>query len=1292
MKKNKPWQTMWRVCATLFALLWMSQVLYAVDVSVTVDKPMKDGVVEISLGQSVQLTAHAPSDKIRWQSRKNGTQKYIAMKDDAGNYIVENPLVVTPVESTDYRIMYIDDTGSYFSEPPITIIVVAPRDLIISANKTKLSLGEDVTLTAETESDVLLGRVRWQKQVGNGNFEDMHEVTGAPVIGQTVTDIPQAGGTCYRAIGLKASGEEVISEPVCVTSEYTCSTNSAYVIFTDDFGKLDSETARNSNQYVGKDYTYVGGCGMLQAEGTYAVMANARYGGCNDGIASGCDCDKANDIWFRDIYDHTQSGVDTDGKYGGMLLVNADKQLVYSRKVSLPCANTNLIFSAWFATASNKATASVRFFVMDSDGKEIKEATLELEGDDIAFSKGWVKGETSFYTGSETEFTVEIHSYNAGGQGNDFLIDDISFGVCSPQIGLYAESASDQVEIDAVNNMVQGPCDEPVTLQVKTSMVDVIYDDPQYLWFIKDADDAAFRHLESNNNLTTLPTTVTPYTQYYVVTAATPDDAKNYLEGKFTCTPVAVSNTITVLCTPNLEVTLQSRKCSDIVLKGTAYDAPQDFYFWWEKSTDGINWQKIPRAAKTDTLHYALSEPLYFRINSEYTPSDPTEKLDVKALTLKANPDKGISGSLVQLIATATNLNMDGALYQWYRYEDEVDATTGSNWWFMTGTTDATLEHNIDRPVDRIKVTADGCEDEVEIKEVAFDIEPIDRKCNDIYLQPIATLGGEPIAFKWQRSTDGSTWSDVKSSDLRVEYDESLKDDVTIITITEKSIFRLAEIDAAGNETGLYSLVHPFPDEDAEGNLQYTYYTVKTLELTATPTVIKPGDEVTLTLTAKGFEATTAAQWFVVKGDNDEEFTPSSSTEHIIASLSETTTYKVIWDLCEATATVNVIQPASVAFMSRDCNTITMQATVDDTYGEFFWETSKDGIEWEKLAGKENQTSINVTITETTYFRVNNALDMPSDASYANDVHSITLEVNKEEINRDEQVTLTATADFSSNFAIKWYQNGEEIDNTANPYSPTLQTDATFYVELEGCESESVSINVIQPASVEFVSRVCNEITLSATVEEGVSYKWQKSKDGNTWTDMSETGSPITVTITENTKFRVKTDDVESEPTDIIELWGVTLSVDKNSVILGEEVNVTATSSSSEPIVWYENNQPLDFDGDVYTVKPYGPTSFQVTQGGCPSKTVTVTDVVWPTVFTPMLSDGFNDDFIQGMDPAVALKVYDRYGNLVIETTDGWDGKDAKGNYAMPGVYYYVATLSNGDVQKGNVELLNEKK
>lgn len=820
-------------------------------------------------------------------------------------------------------------------------------------------------------------------------------------------------------------------------------------------------------------------------------------------------------------------------------------------------------------------------------------------------------------------------------------------------------------------------------------MVDVMgYDDPQYLWFIKDADDAAFRHLENNKNQTSLPTAITPYTQYYVVTAATPDDAKNYLEGKFTCTPVAVSNTITVLCTPNLEITLQSRKCNDIVLKGTAYDAPNDFYFWWEKSTDGINWQKIPRAAKTDTLHYALSEPLYFRINSEYTPSKATEKLDVKALTLKANPDKGISGSLVQLIATATNLNMDGALYKWYRYEDQENPDTKNHWWAIAGTTDPALEHTIDRPVDRILVTADGCEDEVEIKEITFDIEPIDRKCNDIYLQPIATLGGEPIAFKWQRSADGSTWSDVKSSDLRVEYDESLKDDVTIITITEKSIFRLAEIDAAGNETGLYSLVHPFPDEDAEGNLQYTYYTVKTLALTASPTVIKPGDEVTLTLTAKGFEATTAAQWY----KDGEKIDP------IVApiTLDQSATFEVKWEECSATADVTVITPPTVALSERMCNQVAFKATLTPGYGNYWWETATTANgPWTKLTNFDNKEAILISITENTFVRVNNSYNIPSNAVQSGDLWYINLTADKSTVNRGESVLLSYTTNMLTNSDTYWYQDDMLMANTAKTYNPLLFYDASFYVDLDGCISNTVNVTVIQPASVAFVSRNCNDITLQATVAEGVAFTWQKMVEGGSWVAMTETGATITVTITEPTQFRVVTAQVESEPTELIPIYSIALSMDKQSVIMGEEVTITATSSnidSSYPIAWYKDEQPVDNEGDTYTDKPYVPAKYTAVQAGCPAQAVTLVEVLWPTVFTPMLADGFNDDFVVGMEPKVALKIYDRYGNLVIETTDGWDGKDAKGNYAMPGVYYYVATLSNGDVQKGNVELLNEKK
>lgn len=1180
----------------------------------------------------------------------------------------------------------------------------------IMSTSTTVALGTPVTLTAFSALTQDLSAVKWEKRSNSATFSPLMDASGAQLTGASVTDVPEAGESCYRAYFLDDQGTSMYSNEVCVSSEYKCATNSAqHNLFIEDFGDLSYETDRDNGGYGGNVeyintsiYQYVGDCKPLKAEGTYALMTNPKYAGYGfdgrgnseekDGVMQNPDaCNNINteELWFRDLYDHTRGGL-SDGEWGAMLMVNAanlngvSEQLVYSRKVDMPCTNTNMIFSAWFANASTKTDAkiSMKFVVKDENGNRIDAAELEVK--DIDFNAGWVKGETSFNSGNNTQLTVEIYNCSSGGMGNDFMVDDISFSICAPEVTLSASSTSNKVVVDTEESLVQGPCGDPVTLSLSTGMAEILFDNPQYIWYVKGAGDDDFKLKNYYDNRSAIvDTVITAGTEVYAVVTATEMDKLAYIDGQLSaCAPVGISNTFTLMCMPELSIMPYNRSCNKIPLKAEITNGSVDFK--WQISYDGNNWQDIDREISQDTINYFITQDSYFRIKAvdprlSSVVSDPTEKYDYKELSLTATPNRGFYGDEIKLNVTHKNIENDNGLYfDWYK----VTAGDGSDVYTNLGSTNVEVKDYIleDREA-KIVVAASGCEAETIVKQIEIGVEPMDRVCNDIILMPIAILGNdEPLPYKWQRSFDGTTWEDVPASEVKAVEDENMPGTVSI-SITQKTMFRIAEVDASGNETGIYS------NED-----QIQEYEYKKLELTANPTSIEEGEDSKLTLVYENFDPTTAATWYEVTSEGDVEFSPTAFPEHEITSLTKTTDYKVVWDGCEATATVNVIQPASVAFMSRDCNEITMQATVDDTYGEFFWETSKDGIEWETLAGKENQTSINVTITETTYFRVNNALDMPSDASYANDVHSITLEVDKEEIKRDEQVTLTATADFSSNFDIKWYQNGEVIENTTNPYSPTLQTDATFYVELEGCESESVSINVIQPASVAFVSRECNEITLKATVEEGVSYKWQKSKDANTWTDMSETGSPITVTITENTKFRVKTDDVESEPTDIIELWGVILTIDKESIILGEEVTISAdTDNSSEDIIWFENNEEIDNSGNSYTVKPLSGATYKVTQGGCPSNEVTLNSVVWPTVFTPMLVDGFNDDFLIGMSPAIALKIYDRYGNLIIETTDGWDGRYADGKYAMPNVYYYVATLPNGEIVKGNVELLDEK-
>lgn len=75
-----------------------------------------------------------------------------------------------------------------------------------------------------------------------------------------------------------------------------------------------------------------------------------------------------------------------------------------------------------------------------------------------------------------------------------------------------------------------------------------------------------------------------------------------------------------------------------------------------------------------------------------------------------------------------------------------------------------------------------------------------------------------------------------------------------------------------------------------------------------------------------------------------------------------------------------------------------------------------------------------------------------------------------------------------------------------------------------------------------------------------------------------------------------------------------------------------------------------------------------------------------PTAFTPYTQDGKNDVFM----PDYELYVYDRYGNLISHSMNGWDGT-YNGKMADPGVYIYVLLDPEGDNRKGTVELYKIK-
>ncbi len=948
--------------------------------------------------------------------------------------------------------------------------------LSISASETTVDLGTPVTFTAVSMGQIDFNAIKWEKNSNGEGYVPLTNDEGVQLTGETIIDKPEVGVICYRAV-TQIEGAEVYSNEVCVSSEYKCATNSAqHNLFIEDFGTLPSETARSSGSvdYINTSiYTFVDNCKPLKNEGTYAIMTNPKFAGYGDlGVEDNSCSPDMNNLWFRNLNDHTFGGL-KNGKWGGMLMVNAanlggsNEQLVYSRTVEMPCQNTNMIFSAWFANAANplrvSAKISMKFVVRDQNDNIIESATLQI--DEIKPEDGWVKGETSFNSGNNEKLTVEIYNCIDGGSGNDFMVDDISFSICTPQVTLLPEPSSNEVKIE--DDLVSGPCRESITLNVQTSMIDAIFDTPHYMWFMKDVSSTDFTHLSNNDNQTSLRTAIAPYTQYYVAVTANAEDARNYLEGKLSvCSPVAISNVVTLLCTPNLVAEVTARKCEKVYLSATIFDAPDTFNFWWEESIDGENWAQIPSSNGKYTMEYTLKKPTYFRINSEFLPSASTGLQELTGVSLESSVELGVLGTLVTFTASTTNLPMEGSMYKWYKSTSDPASETG--WEEIKSSLEPVLEYTIQNSVESIKVLAGACDATVTIKKLDFFMQPITQECNDVILKPISIIGEDEIVeYKWQ-------------------------------------------------------------------------------------------------------------------------YLPASADEW--ADLP---------------------------------NTLIQEVDVQDENGEMI------------------EGCVKIRITEDTEFRLVGI--------------------------------------------------GEYGELVSDPNQGT-----SSYKFNDNCmDVPWIDEDIVYPATIGSTYRECNNIILYAGVQEGISFNWQKSTDGENWEDMLDNTNPLKVLITEPTMFRVKTSqEVVSASTGLIDLMEIKLTIDKESIILGDEVTITSSSTNidpSEPITWFENDVQLDITGDSYVSKPLVPTKYTAIQASCVAEVVTLAEIIWPTVFTPMVIDGFNDDFVVGMEPNVALKIYDRYGNLVVETTDGWDGKDAKGNYVMPNVYFYVATLANGDVIKGNVELLNEK-
>ena len=278
----------------------------------------------------------------------------------------------------------------------------------------------------------------------------------------------------------------------------------------------------------------------------------------------------------------------------------------------------------------------------------------------------------------------------------------------------------------------------------------------------------------------------------------------------------------------------------------------------------------------------------------------------------------------------------------------------------------------------------------------------------------------------------------------------------------------------------------------------------------------------------------------------------------------------------------------------------------------------------------------------------------------------------------------------------------DEINSASNNYCEAT-TELTVKVK-----DNAKKINILAKDTA--VCSINNLILLAdtdfGTPQTNVTINWYSDKEysrklgiGKTFSYFlvadPETEYPYTLYVTAQSDDYCENISSEAKPVTITlkePVPSLHIEPKEQEVVIGGQPKFTVTPEDAKYDL-YVNDVKVSADATTY--KPYIDSEYKlVYQGECGTSTASANvTVLWPTVFTPHLVDGRNDTFVKDMDPNFKTKIFTRFGTKVCESDNGWDGSvegalnGGSGKKAVPGVYYYVVELPDGNVKKGTIEV-----
>ncbi len=325
----------------------------------------------------------------------------------------------------------------------------------------------------------------------------------------------------------------------------------------------------------------------------------------------------------------------TNGGY--MLLVNANYNtgLCYIDTISNVCPNTYYEYSAWVRNLCGQCGA-------DKNGNPysppthgvMPNLTYTINGVDyytsgnIQYTGTWTKRGFIYKTGlSETSFVIGIKNNASGGDGNDWVLDDINLSTCYPNL------------IMNPNDTASACAGYPITI---TDTVKSYYNTyGNFQWQVSADGGNTWIPVSAPGSMT--PVLVNGLYQYHVDTTFIPvaADSGYYFRLEVATTPSNLSNAnCSVNNSQKVFLKVYSSSCSVLsanilifngsvinkknVLQWTVEDQESVKNYEVEKSTDGVNFSRIGVVAQTD-----------YRSGDGYSFVDPENNANINYYRLK---------------------------------------------------------------------------------------------------------------------------------------------------------------------------------------------------------------------------------------------------------------------------------------------------------------------------------------------------------------------------------------------------------------------------------------------------------------------------------------------------------------------------------------------------------------------------------------------------------------------------------------------------------------------------------